>query len=173
MTRTRRGQLVLLVFQRRRVSGGVLRPVGRSGGILAGTALCERRPLPAPMHLRSTTPRLTAMRLELSRWSHGALRRPRAATDGAKGCPQQPCRLQYLIATKRRSFGSSASSYFPLFDRLGSLTFFLREPLVGNARQDVRDAVQPGALLVVRSDDVPRRDRGCRSPRASASRARE
>ena len=53
MTRTRRERR-LLVFQRRRVSGGVLWPVGRSWGILAGTALCERktatRPYVPPFH---------------------------------------------------------------------------------------------------------------------------
>ena len=62
---------------------------------------------------------------------------------------------QYRSRTNRRRAIDLASSYAPFDDRFGRLTFFCRQRLVGNHRQQMRDGVQARRPLVVGADDVP------------------
>ncbi len=65
--------------------------------------------------------------------------------------------VQNFSTMKRRPFRLAWSSYRSLVERLGSVTRSLRQMLVGDRLQDVRDTVEPRAPLVIRVQDVPGR----------------
>ena len=85
-------------------------------------------------------------------------------TRPVKSLSQEDFVDHFIVHSDSISFGDELSAFErclvvvrAFFRTLGQLDLLSRDLLVGDQVQDVRNAVEAGALFVVRTQDVPRR----------------